>query len=98
MSHPHQILRRPLILTENGNSMKEEHNQYLFEVTTTATKGQIRAAVQQQFPTVHVVSVRTLIVRGKNKRMGRGTARLQNWKKAIVTLRDGEKIEFFEAF
>jgi len=98
MSHPHQILRRPLILTEKGNALKEEHNQYLFEVSTTATKGQIRAAVEQQFPNVHVVAVRTLIVRGKDKRMGRGYSRLQNWKKAIITLKDGEKIEFFEAF
>lgn len=98
MSYPHQILRRPLLLTEKGNALKEQLNQYLFEVPVDVTKGQIRAAVEQQFPDVHVVSVRTLIVRGKDRRMGRGYAKLQNWKKAIITLREGEKIEHFEAF
>ena len=49
------------------------------------------------FPDLEV-SVRTMIVRGRRKRMGRGHVKTQNWKKAIVTLREGEKIEFFEAF
>ncbi|MDP3276862.1 MAG: 50S ribosomal protein L23 [Deltaproteobacteria bacterium] len=94
----HKILRRPLILTEKGNTMREEANQYSFEVARDATKLEIRAAVEQAFPDVHVVAVRTLIVRGKDRRMGRGYAKLQNWKKAMVTLKDGEKIEFFESF
>jgi large subunit ribosomal protein L23 len=95
---PHQILKRPLILTEKGNVMREQFNHFSFEVATDATKDQIRAAVEQSFPEVHVVSVRTMIVRGKDRRMGRGYAKTKNWKKAIVTLREGEKIEFFEAF
>jgi len=94
----HKILRRPLILTEKGNSLREKQNQYSFEVARDATKDEIRAAVEKAFPDVHVVAVRTLVVRGKDRRMGRGYAKLQNWKKAIVTLKDGEKIEFFEAF
>jgi large subunit ribosomal protein L23 len=98
MTTPHLILKRPLILTEKGNAMKEEFNKYQFEVATDATKDQIRAAVEQQFPDVHVVSVRTMIVRGRDRRMGRGYAKTKNWKKAIVTLREGEKIDFFEAF
>lgn len=98
MTTAYQILRRPLVLTEKGTRLKETENKYLFEVPTSATKNQIRAAMQQQFPSVHVVSIRTLITRGKDRRMGRGYAKAQNWKKAIVTLREGEKIELFEAF
>ncbi len=93
----HKILRRPLILTEKGNIMRSDDNQYSFEVTKTATKTEIRSAVEQAFPDVHVVSVRTLIVRGKDRRMGRGYAKLNNWKKAIVTLKEGDKIEAFDA-
>jgi large subunit ribosomal protein L23 len=94
----HKILRRPLILTEKGNAMREHQNQYSFEVARDASKDEIRAAVEKAFPDVHVLAVRTLNVRGKDRRMGRGYAKLQNWKKAIVTLKEGEKIEFFEAF
>jgi len=93
----HKILRRPLILTEKGNTQRSEDNQYSFEVTHTATKTEIRAAVEQAFPDVHVVAVHTLIVRGKDRRMGRGYAKLNNWKKAIVTLKKGDKIEAFDA-
>jgi len=98
MNTAHQILRRPLILTEKGNRLKETQQKFLFEVAPTATKTQIRAAIEQQFPEVHVESVRTMIVRGRNRRMGRTYAKTQNWKKAIVTLKEGDKIEFFEAF
>lgn len=97
MTTPHQILKRPLVLTEKGNALKESENKYLFEVATKATKTQIRAAVEAQFPDVHVVGVHTMIVRGRNRRMGRGHAKTQNWKKAIVTLKEGEKIDFFDA-
>ena len=90
------ILRRPLVLTEKGTNLKEEHNQVLFEVSREATKHQIRAAVEAAV-NVKVTNVRTMVVRGKMKRMGRGYAKTQNWKKAIVTLRDGDKIAAFEA-
>ena len=96
MSSIPNILRRPLVLTEKGTNLKEEHNQVLFEVSREATKFQIRAAVEAAF-NVKVTNVRTMIVRGKAKRMGRGYAQTQNWKKAIVTLRDGDKIAAFEA-
>ncbi len=96
MSSIPNILRRPLVLTEKGANLKAEHNQVLFEVSREATKFQIRAAVEAAF-NVKVTNVRTLIVRGKMKRMGRGYAKTQNWKKAIVTLRDGDKIAAFEA-
>ena len=96
MSSIPNILRRPLVLTEKGTNLKEELNQVLFEVSREATKFQIRAAVEAAF-NVKVTNVRTMIVRGKAKRMGRGYAKTQNWKKAIVTLRDGDKIAAFEA-
>ncbi len=90
------ILRRPLILTEKGASMRATENKYMFEVTREANKFQIRAAVEQAF-NVKVLAVRTMIVRGRMKRMGRGYAKTQNWKKAIVTLKQGDKIDAFEA-
>ena len=84
MTAPHQVLKRPLILTEKGNrSERRGIHKFLFEVSIDATKHQIRSAVQEQFPDVHVVDVRTMVVRGRNRRMGRGHAKRQNWKKAI---------------
>jgi len=91
-----QILKRPLLLTEKGTTLKEDLNQFLFEVSSDSTKHQIRAAVESAFG-VKVLAVRTMVVRGKMKRMGRGYAKTQNWKKAIVTLRQGDKIAAFEA-
>ena len=90
-----QILRRPLTLTEKGATLKETLNKVMFEVARDASKTQIRAAVEGAF-SVKVVDVRTMIVRGKMRRMGRGYAKTQNWKKAIVTLREGDKIAAFE--
>jgi len=92
---PEEIIKRPLILTEKGNALRETENQYLFEVARTANKAQIRSAVESLFQ-VRVEKVRTLIVRGHIRRMGRGYAKTQNWKKAIVSLREGETIDLFE--
>lgn len=90
-----QVIKRPLIFTEKGAVLRESANQYLFEVDLNANKIEIRQAVEKFFE-VDVVSVRTLIVRGKMKRMGRGHAKRRNWKKAIVTLSADDSIEFFE--
>jgi len=89
-----EIIKRPLILTEKGNRLKEE-NQYLFEVARDANKVQIRNAVEALWK-VSVTKVHTLNVRGRMRRMGRGHAKTQNWKKAIVSLKDGDSIDFFE--
>jgi len=89
------ILKRPLILTEKGNNLRLTQQQYWFEVALDATKHQVKHAVETSFPEVHVVSVRTMVIRGKHRRMGRGHAKTANWKKAIVTLREGETIEHF---
>lgn len=92
---PEDIIKRPLVLTEKGNALREAHNQYLFEVARTANKAQIRDAVETLF-SVKVVQVHTMIVRGRMRRMGRGREKTQNWKKAIVSLKAGETIDFFE--
>jgi large subunit ribosomal protein L23 len=89
------IIKRPLILTEKGNSLREAHNQYLFEVARGANKTQIRGAIEKLWK-VSVLKVHTLNVRGRMRRMGRGHAKTQNWKKAIVSLKAGDSIDFFE--
>lgn len=93
--NPEQIIKRPLILTEKGNRLREQSNQYLFEVERTANKAQIRDAVETLF-SVKVERVHTLIVRGRMRRMGRGHSKTRNWKKAIVSLKEGESIDLFE--
>lgn len=89
------IIKRPLVLTEKGNLLREQANQYLFEVSLKANKVQIKEAVESLF-SVNVLDVNTLIVRGKLRRMGRGHAKTKNWKKAIVTLAEGDSIDLFE--
>jgi large subunit ribosomal protein L23 len=89
------IIKRPLMLTEKGNLLRETQNQFFFEVDRRANKIQIKQAVEQLF-NVKVTDVRTLIVRGHMRRMGRGYAKTKNWKKAIVSVKEGDTIEFFE--
>ena len=91
---PEQIIRRPIVLTEKANLLREKNNQVIFEVARTANKVQIRDAVQKLF-NVSVTAVNTMITRGKDRRMGRGYAKTQNWKKAVVTLKEGDSIDFF---
>jgi large subunit ribosomal protein L23 len=96
MTRPAQdVLVRPLVMTEKGNRLREAHNQVLFEVVKDANKAEIKKAVAALFR-VTVLDVRTLVVRGKMRRMGRELGKTRNWKKAIVTLKEGDKIEFFE--
>lgn len=92
---PEQIIRRPIILTEKSSRLREKGNKVIFEVRREANKIQIKDAIQALFK-VGVVDVNTLIMRGKEKRMGRGYAKLRNWKKAIVTLKAGDEIQFFD--
>ena len=91
---PEQIIRRPIILTEKATLLREKHNQVIFEVARGANKVQIRDAVQRLFK-VDVTDVNTMLMRGKDRRMGRGRGKMQNWKKAIVTLKAGDSIDFF---
>ena len=94
MENAHKIIRRPLI-TEKSTLQKEIHNQLAFEVDRRANKIEIRKAVEKIFK-VEVLDVRTMNYEGKRKRLGRTMGRRPHWKKAIVTLQPGEKIEFFE--
>jgi large subunit ribosomal protein L23 len=87
------VIRRPIALTEKSNRLREK-NIVVFEVLRDANKIQIKEAVQKLF-NVKVVNVNTLVMRGKDRRMGRGYAKMQNWKKAMVTLKDGDSIDFF---
>jgi large subunit ribosomal protein L23 len=93
---PEQIIKRPIVLTEKATVLKENLNQVVFEVDLAANKIQIREAVEKLFD-VKVADVNTLVQRGKVKRLGRREYKRPNWKKAIVTLRAGENIEFFAA-
>ena len=103
----HHIIKRPL-LTEKGTRLKDHGGapvgtfseedlkpQVLFEVALDANKIQIKQAIEALF-SVKVVDVHTQIMRGKEKRVGRFMGQRSNWKKAIVTLAAGNKIEFFE--
>lgn len=94
MKDSYSVLKRPLI-TEKSNLMKEELNQIAFEVDRRANKIEIKEAVKKLF-NVTVVKVRTFNMLGKRKRMGRTEGKTSDWKKAIVTLKEGERIEFFE--
>ena len=90
---PESVIRKPIFLTEKSNTLRGQ-NQVVFEVLRNANKVQIKEAVQKLF-SVKVESVNTMLYRGKDRRMGRGYAKMQNWKKAVVTLAEGENIDFF---
>lgn len=90
----YQVLVRPLITEKNTNLMM--YNKYSFEVDRMANKQQIKHAVETIF-NVTVTSVRTLNMRGKQRRRGREFGYQSDWKKAIVTLAAGDRIELFES-
>jgi large subunit ribosomal protein L23 len=89
-----QIIDSPLI-TEKGTLLAEDSNQVLFRVPRQANKAEIREAVERLFD-VKVVKVRTLNYLGKNRRVGRVVGKRSDWKKAYVTLAEGQSIDFFE--
>ena len=88
------VLRLPK-LTEKTLQLKEEFNQFMFEVDPKANKIQIKESVEKAFK-VEVLKVRTMNIRGKKKRLGRHQGRKSNWKKALITLKEGQTIEYFE--
>lgn len=89
----HRTIVRPIV-TEKSSAAYQERGEYTFEVSPDATKPAIRQAIESLFG-VKVANVWTLNARGKTKRVGRTAGRRPNWKKAIVTLREGT-IEIFE--
>jgi large subunit ribosomal protein L23 len=94
MSRVHDILVSPLI-TEKGTLVNETGNQVLFRVRPDANKDEIRKAVESFFK-VKVVKVRTSRLLGKVRRVGRNLGKRPDWKKAYVTLAEGQRIDFFE--
>jgi large subunit ribosomal protein L23 len=90
----YRIIRRPLI-TEKGMRCNEEHNTVVFRVDSRANKMQIKQAVEALFQ-VQVLRVNTLNMQGKKKRVRFREGKKPDWKKAYVTLREGDTITFFE--
>ncbi len=88
------VIKGPLV-TEKLDKAREKLRQYSFVVDRAATKPQVARAVEALFK-VRVEGVQTLILRGKVKRVGRSIGKRPNFKKAIVTLREGDKIDLFE--
>lgn len=93
MKAARDIIVKPIV-TEKSVSLMEE-NKYTFKVALNANKIEIKNAIEEIFK-VKVVSVNTMRVRGKKKRMGRTEGRTSDWKKAIVKLAEGDQIEVFE--
>jgi large subunit ribosomal protein L23 len=88
------VVKRP-IDTEKLNRLRDRENKYGFEVALKASKTEVKQAVESLFK-VKVVDVKTSIVRGKMRRIGRSEGMRPNWKKAIVTLKEGDAISIFE--
>ena len=88
------VIRKPC-LTEKGMSLQEDHNQIVIKVDPRSNKLEIKEAVEKLFK-VKVEKVRTCNVRGKEKRVGTNTGRRSDWKKAVVSLAEGHKIDFLE--
>lgn len=88
------VIMKPLI-TEKSTVQKEVLHQIAFKVDPGANKIDVRRAVEEAFK-VKVLKVRTMNMQGKKKRLGRHQGKRSDWKKAIVTLAPGERVEFFE--
>lgn len=88
------VLKRPIV-TERSSGLKEKLNQYVFEVSFSASKNDIKEAIHKLFK-VQVEKVRTAIFHGKMKRlsMGKPQGQRSDWKKAIVTVKKGQEIKF----
>jgi large subunit ribosomal protein L23 len=94
MDRVYEVIKRPL-MTEKSTSIGEKQNSYLFEVDISSTKEDIKEAVEKLFD-VKVRDVNTMINHGKIKRVGRHQGRRSKFKKAIITLEEGQKIQMFE--
>ena len=88
----YEVIRQPVI-TEKSTAMAED-GKYVFEVAKDSPKARIKEAVEMAF-SVNVIQVNVMNVRGKVKRFGRHPKAQRSWKKAIVTLREGDSIELF---
>jgi large subunit ribosomal protein L23 len=91
--HPYEVLRRPIITEKTDR--QAEMGQYTFEVHPAANKLQVKEAVERAFD-VEVLAVKTMVVPRKRRRYGRRVSHTAQWKKAIVTVAEGQRLEFFE--
>jgi len=91
---PRTIILRPIV-TEKGSAIRDRENKYLFSVVRDANKIEIKQAVESLFG-VKVKSVKTMVMHGKVKRMGIFEGKRPDWKKAVVTLEEGQTIDLFE--
>ena len=91
--HLYDVLRRPVI-TEKSTELQGQ-NKYAFEIAEGANKPMIKQAVEKAFK-VKVTGVNVITMKSKTRRVGRRQVQTSPWKKAIVTLQAGDKIEFFE--
>ena len=89
-----EIIKRPLD-TEKLDRMRDRENKFAFEIDMKANKTEIKQAIEALFK-VKVITIKTAIVRGKFRRIGRSEGQRSNWKKAIVTLKEGDAIQLFE--
>jgi large subunit ribosomal protein L23 len=94
MKDIYQVIKKPLI-TEKANILKEKDNKVAFVVAQDANKAQIKEAVERLLK-VKVLKVNCSSMQGKARRLGRTSGKRPDWKKAVVTLRAGDRIEFFE--
>lgn len=94
MTRTYEILKKPL-LTEKSVVARDAQNRYGFVVSKNASKGEIKTAVEKIF-NVTVVKINTITVTGKTHRMGRYEGKRPDYKKAFVTLKEGDKIEVEE--
>lgn len=88
------IIKRPLD-TEKLDRMRDRENKFAFQIDMKASKTEVKQAIEGLFK-VKVVDIKTAIVRGKFRRIGRSEGQRSNWKKAIVTLKEGDAISLFE--
>ena len=94
MKDIYAVIKKPII-TERSAYLKERGNKIIFQVEVNANKRDIKKAVEKVF-NVHVMDVNTLNMKGKVKRFGKSFGKRPDWKKAIVTLKEGDKIELLE--
>lgn len=94
MTTVYEVIKKPLF-TEKGMDLKERENKILIEVAAGANKHEIKKAMEEIFK-IKVESIATINVRGKLKRFGKSIGRRSDRKKAIITLKEGEKLDFIE--
>ena len=94
MKDIYQIIRSPVV-TEKSTNLKADKNQIVFKVDRRANKIEIKRAIEKLFR-VKVTNVCTMRVEGKKKRVGKNVGKRPDWKKAIVSLKEGDTIDFFE--